>query len=86
MKRAEPYLQHDTIPKWDMLTFFEATFPISLSSDIDIGREDGGAALEGWWCFHTCSRRRLQLKNIHGGTCRCDGGTAPSKRIWATLL
>ena len=47
MKRAEPYLQHDTTPKWDVLTFLEATFPISLSSDIDIRREDGGAALEG---------------------------------------
>ena len=47
MKRAEPYLQHDTTPKWDVLTFFEATFPISLSSDIYIGRQDGGAALEG---------------------------------------
>ena len=42
MKRAEPYLQHDTTPKRDVLTFFEATFPISLSSDIDIGRQDGG--------------------------------------------
>ena len=47
MKRAEPYLQHNTTTKWDVLTYFEATFPISLSSDIDIGRQDGGAALEG---------------------------------------
>jgi hypothetical protein len=47
VKRAEPYLQHDTTPKWDVLTFFEATLLISLSSDIDIGRQDGGAALEG---------------------------------------
>ena len=46
-KRAEPYLQHDTISKWDVLTFFAAKFPISRSSDIDIGRQDGGAALEG---------------------------------------
>ena len=29
--------------------FFVATFPISRSSDIDIGRQDGGAALEGGW-------------------------------------
>ena len=47
MKRTEPYLQHDTTPKWDVLNFFDATFPISLSSGIDIGRQDGGAALEG---------------------------------------
>ena len=47
MKRAMPYLQHDSTPKWDVLTFFEAIFPISLSSDIDIRREDGGAVLEG---------------------------------------
>ena len=47
MKRAEPYLQHDTTWKWDVLTFFAATFPISRSSDIDIGRQDGDAALEG---------------------------------------
>ena len=47
MKRAEPYLQHDTTSKWDVLTFFAATFPISRSSDIDIGRQDRGAAREG---------------------------------------
>ena len=46
MKRAEPYLQHDTTSKWDVLTFFAATFAISRSSDIDIGRQDGGAAME----------------------------------------
>ena len=46
MKRPEPYLQHDTTSKWDVLTFFVATFVISRSSDIDIGRQDGGAALE----------------------------------------
>ena len=47
MKRAEPYLQHDTTSKWDVLTFFAVTFPISRSSDIDVGRQDGGAALDG---------------------------------------
>ena len=47
MKRAEPYLQHDTTSKWDVLTFFAATLPISRSSDIDIGTQDGDAALEG---------------------------------------
>ena len=47
VNRAEPYLQHDTTSKWDMLTFFAPTFPISRSSDIDIGRKDGGAVLEG---------------------------------------
>ena len=47
MKRAEPLLQHDTTSKWDMVTLFAATFPISRSSDIDIGIQDGGAALEG---------------------------------------
>ena len=47
MKRAEPYLQRDTTSKWDMLTFFAATFQISRLSVIDIGRQDGGAALEG---------------------------------------
>ena len=47
MKRAESYLQHDTTSKWDVLTFFPATFPIARSSDIDMGRQDGGAALEG---------------------------------------
>ena len=31
----------------DVLTFFAATFPFSRSSDIDIGRQDGDAALEG---------------------------------------
>ena len=46
MKRAEPYLQHDTTSKWDVLTFIAATFPISRSSDIDIGRQDGSAALD----------------------------------------
>ena len=46
MKRVEPYLQHDTTSKWDVLTFFAATFPISRSSDIDTGRQDEGAALE----------------------------------------
>ena len=47
-QRAESYLQHDTTSKWDVLTFFAATFPISWLSDIiDIGRQDGGAALEG---------------------------------------
>ena len=45
MKRAEQYLQHDTTSNWDVLTFFAATFPISRSSDIDIGRQDGSAAL-----------------------------------------
>ena len=49
MKRAEPYLQYDMTSKWDVLTFFSATFPISRSSDIDIERQDGGAALEGGW-------------------------------------
>ena len=47
MKRAEPYLPLDSISKWDMLTFFAATFPISRSLDINIGRQDGGAVLEG---------------------------------------
>ena len=46
MKRAEPFLQHDTTSKWDVLTFFAATFVISRSSDIDIGRQAGCAALE----------------------------------------
>ena len=41
MKRAESYLQHVTTSKWDVLTFFAATFPISRFSDI------GGAALGG---------------------------------------
>ena len=48
--RAEPFFQHDTTSKLDMVTYFTATFPISRSSDIDIGRQDGGgggAALEG---------------------------------------
>ena len=40
MKRAEPCLQHDTTSKWDVLTFFAATFPISRSTDIDTGRQD----------------------------------------------
>ena len=30
-----------------MLTIFAVTFAISGSSDIDLGRQDGGAALEG---------------------------------------
>ena len=30
-----------------MLTLFAVTFAISGSSDIDLGRQDGGAALEG---------------------------------------
>ena len=47
MKRAEPYQQHDTTSKWAVLTLFAATFPISWSSDIDIARQDGGAALDG---------------------------------------
>ena len=46
MTRAEPYFQYDTTSKWDVLTFFAATFAIFRSSDIDIGRQDGGAALE----------------------------------------
>ena len=47
VKRAEPYLQHDTTSKLVVLTFFAETFPISRSSDIDMERQDGGAALEG---------------------------------------
>ena len=43
----EPYFQHDTTSKWDVLTIFAVTFAISRSSDIDLGRQDGGAALEG---------------------------------------
>ena len=46
-QRAESYLQQDTTSKWDVLIFFATTFSISRSSDIDIGRQDGGAALEG---------------------------------------
>ena len=42
----EPYLQHDTTSKWDVLTIFAVTFAISGSSDIDLGKQDGGAALE----------------------------------------
>ena len=42
----EPYFQHDTTSKWDVLTIFAVTFAISRSSDIDLGRQDGGAALE----------------------------------------
>ena len=53
MKRAEPYLQNETTSKREVMTFFATTFPISRWSDIDIGRQDGGAALEvgglGWW-------------------------------------
>ena len=49
MKRAEPYLQHDTTSKWDVLIFFAATFSISRSSEIAIGRQDEGAAMEGRW-------------------------------------
>ena len=30
-----------------MLIFFPATFPISRLSDLDTGRQDGGAALTG---------------------------------------
>ena len=45
MKRAESYLQHDKTSKWDVVTFFVATFPVSRSSDIDTGRQDEGAAL-----------------------------------------
>ena len=48
MKRAESYLQHDKTSKWDVVTFFVATFPISRSSDIDTGRQDEGAALCVW--------------------------------------
>ena len=44
MKRAELYLQQDTTSNWDVLTFFVATLAISRPSDIDIGRQDGGAA------------------------------------------
>ena len=47
MQRTEPYFQNDTISKWDVLTFFAATCPISRSSDIDTGRQEGGAALDG---------------------------------------
>ena len=47
MKRAEPYLQLDTTPKWDVLIFMAAMFPISRSSDIDTGRQDEGVVLEG---------------------------------------
>ena len=46
-KKAEPYLQHDKTSKWDVLTYFVAMFPDSRSSDIDIGRQDGDAAMEG---------------------------------------
>jgi len=31
----------DTTSKWDVLTFFAVTFPISRASDTDIGRQDG---------------------------------------------
>ena len=47
VKRAEPYLRHDKTSKWDVLSFFAATFPFSRSSDIDIGRQEGGDALKG---------------------------------------
>ena len=46
VKRVEQYLQLETTSKWDVMTFFAAPFPISWSSDIDIGRQDGGAALK----------------------------------------
>ena len=39
MKRVEQYLQLETTSKWDVMKFF-------ASSDIDIGRQDGGAALK----------------------------------------
>ena len=39
-----------------------------------------------WKCFDTCSRRRLQLKNVHGGTSGCGGGTSTSNRKRAMLF
>ena len=88
MKRAESYLQHDKTSKWDVVTFFVATFPISRSSDIDTGRQDEGAALcvGGVSCFDNCSRRCSQMKNVQGGTSRCGGRTSLSKRIGDTLF
>ena len=44
-------------------------FVISLSLYVDIGRQDGpGLGREGGGAFDTCSRRRLQLKNVRGGS------------------
>ena len=49
----ESNFQHDTTSKWDVLTIFAATFAISGSSDIDLGREDGTLHWRrgggGWW-------------------------------------
>ena len=40
-------LRRELTSKWDVLIFFPATFPISRLSDMDTGRQDGGAALTG---------------------------------------
>ena len=37
-----------SLAKLDVLTFFVATFPMLRSSDMDIGRQDGDAAVKGW--------------------------------------
>ena len=89
LRRTEPYRQHDTTLKWDVMTFICGDVP-----DFSVvgywhrkTRQwrcigDGG----GVYCFDTCSRRRSQLKNVHGGMSRCGGGISPSKRIGDTLL
>ena len=80
LKRAEPYLQHDTTSKWDVLTLVRGDVPNFRSSEIDTGRQDGGAALEEVVVvFDTFSRRRLQLKNVDGGTSIWETGASCNK-------
>ena len=68
------------------MTFVAATFPISRSLDIDIGRQDGGAALNGGGGGSSVFLPvRGNRHNVHGGTFRCGGRTSPSKRIAKSL-
>ena len=88
-KKAEPYLQHDTISKWDVMTLFCGDVPNFSVVGYWHRETRRGAALEvgvGGLCFDTCLRRHSQLKNVHGGTSRCGGRISPSKRIGDTLF
>ena len=66
-----------------MLSFFAATFTVSRSSDLKIGRQDGDTAE----VMHLVPvRGDLQNTWISTEECICDGGTSDSKRVSDTLF
>jgi hypothetical protein len=81
--RTNPAIRHwHHSARYYFQTYFGDSYLFILCRRILTSEDKTGARQwRGWLCVDTCSQGRSQLKNVHGGTSRCGGGTSPSKGI-----